>query len=186
MGKELSSRPWQPIPWLKIVDIHFCFPPVTLHFWHMRRAWPLHTSYLVAMGKLRWPRMSLGGSAWILGPQCSQLQRAFCALGCKKSWATPKTRAQSCVLDPRCSQWTGWVQAARGCGRLLKPVLESFAFSVGLIEVKGDAGMGLESVSSCRLSGVGMLGDLRNKEFPEFTRALHIFKLLCQSNDTVA
>lgn len=51
--------------------------------------------------------------------------------------------------------------------------------------MKGDAEVALACVSSCHLSGVEVLGDLRNKERPEFTRALHIFKFLCQSNDTV-
>lgn len=79
----------------------------------------------------------------------------------------------------------GLIQAARGCRSFLKPLLENFALSIRHIEVKGDAEVALACVSSCHLSGVGVLGDLRNKEFPEFTRALHIFKFLCQSNDTV-
>lgn len=73
----------------------------------------------------------------------------------------------------------------KGGGAFSKVFLENFAFSIGLMEVKGNARVALERVSSRHLSGVGMLGDVRNKEFPEFTRALHIFKLLCQSNDTV-
>lgn len=69
-------------------------------------------------------------------------------------------------------------------GSFLKPFLENFAFSMGLLKCKVIQGW-LRSLSHPILVRDGMLGDIRNKRFPEFTRALYIFRLLCQSNDTI-
>lgn len=74
------------------------------------------------------------------------------------------------------------------CPRRLNPCLlttEEAFFPLESFEEKGNADVALEHVLSCHFWGVGILGDLRNKEFPQFIRALHIFKLIFQSSDTV-
>lgn len=142
--------------------------------------WPLHMSHSVAMGRLRWLRTTPGSRRGNGVPtsRCLRCPGVHKALS-----SAPKTRAVSQTHDAFGER--AEPRLLGGAGAFSSLVLENFAFSIGLIEVEGNARVALERVSPCHLSGVGMLGDLRNKEFPEFTRALHIFKLLCQSNDTL-
>lgn len=67
----------------------------------------------------------------------------------------------------------------------LPPHHQRGIFPLESFEEKGNADVALEHVLSCHFWGVGILGDLRNKEFPQFIRALHIFKPIFQSSDTV-